>query len=236
LRRRRGCDIERTILPAKGISKLSDENKRSCRLYLITPPAFEPQSFRDELRKALDGGDVACLQLRLKDCDDDAIRRAGEILQPTTQEYDVAFIVNDRPDLAAEMEADGVHVGQQDYSYGKARNLMGPDRIVGVTCHDSRHLAMTAGDQGADYVAFGAFFPTATKDAKSRATLEILTWWQGLVGIPCVAIGGISVEICPELVQAGADFLAVIGGVWNYDEGPTAAVKDFNKVIAANLT
>jgi thiamine-phosphate pyrophosphorylase len=203
---------------------------------LITPPAFEPDIFKDDLRQALDGGDVACLQLRLKDCDDDVVRQACEILQPVTQEYDVAFIVNDRPDLAAEMGADGVHVGQQDYSYGKARNLMGPDRIVGVTCHDSRHLAMTAGDQGADYVAFGAFFPTATKDAKARAELDILDWWQGLFEIPCVAIGGITVENCPDLVKAGADFLAVVGGVWNYQDGPTTAVRDFNKVIAENLT
>jgi thiamine-phosphate pyrophosphorylase len=203
---------------------------------LITPPAFEPEIFKDDLRQALDGGDVACLQLRLKDCDDDSVRHACDILQPVTQEYDVAFIVNDRPDLAAEMDADGVHVGQQDYSYGKARSLMGPDRIVGVTCHDSRHLAMTAGEQGADYVAFGAFFPTATKEAKAHADLDILTWWQGLFEIPCVAIGGITVENCPDLVNAGADFLAVVGGVWNYRDGPTAAVRDFNKVIVESLT
>lgn len=215
---------------------MSVKTERSCRVYLVTPPAFEPDIFKDELRQALDGGDVACLQLRLKDCDDDVVRQACETLQPVTQEYGVAFIVNDRPDLAAEMDADGVHVGQQDYSYGKARNLMGPDRIVGITCHDSRHLAMTAGDQGADYVAFGAFFPTATKDAKARAELDILDWWQGLFEIPCVAIGGITVENCPDLVKAGADFLAVVGGVWSYQDGPTAAVRDFNKVIAENLT
>jgi len=215
---------------------LSVEIERSCRLYLITPPAFEPEIFKDDLRQALDGGDVACLQLRLKDCDDDSVRNACDILQPVTQEYDVAFIVNDRPDLAAEMDADGVHVGQQDYSYGKARSLMGPGRIVGVTCHDSRHLAMTAGEQGADYVAFGAFFPTATKEAKAHAELDILTWWQGLFEIPCVAIGGITVENCPDLVNAGADFLAVVGGVWNYQDGPTAAVRDFNKVIVESLT
>jgi thiamine-phosphate pyrophosphorylase len=215
---------------------VTTETERDCRLYLITPPAFDPEVFKAELRQALDGGDVSCLQLRLKDCDDDAVRQACDVLQPVTQEYGVAFIVNDRPDLAAEMDADGVHVGQQDYSYGKARDLMGPDRIVGVTCHDSRHLAMTAGERGADYVAFGAFFPTETKDASSRAEPEILTWWQNLIEIPCVAIGGITVENCPDLVKAGADFLAVVGGVWNYKDGPTAAVRDFNKVIAENLT
>ena len=136
----------------------------TCRLYLITPPTLEPAKFRDPLVRALDGGDVACLQLRLKNADDDAIRAAADILQPVTQEYGVAFIINDRPDLARDTSADGVHVGQQDASYDDARKLLGDGAIVGVTCHNSRHLAMEAADKGADYVAFGAFFPTTTKN------------------------------------------------------------------------
>ncbi|MBT7769004.1 MAG: thiamine phosphate synthase, partial [Rhodospirillales bacterium] len=138
----------------------------TCRLYLITPPTLDAAKFRDPLARALDGGDVACLQLRLKDADDDAIRAAADILQPVTQEHDVAFIINDRPDLARDVSADGVHVGQQDASYDDARKLLGDGAIVGVTCHNSRHLAMEAADKGADYVAFGAFFPTTTKEAK----------------------------------------------------------------------
>ncbi|MCS5604648.1 MAG: thiamine phosphate synthase, partial [Alphaproteobacteria bacterium] len=136
---------------------MSEETGR-CRLYLITPPKLDPAAFAEHLRAALDEGDVACLQLRLKDVDDDVIRQAVEALMPITQKYDVSFLVNDRPDLAAELGADGCHVGQQDTPYAQARSILGADQIVGVTCHNSRHLAMEAGEAGADYVAFGAFF------------------------------------------------------------------------------
>ena len=203
-----------------------------CRLYLITPPVFEPAAFAGELRTALDGGDVACLQLRLKDVDDDAVRRAAEALMPVSQEYNVAFLVNDRPDLALELGADGCHVGQEDTSFAKAREILGPDHIVGVTCHASRHLAMEAAEAGADYVAFGAFFSTGTKQAKASAEVEILQWWSGMFEVPCVAIGGITVDNCRPLIAAGADFLSVVAGVWDYPAGPGAAVRDFNKAMA----
>jgi len=202
--------------------------KQRCRLYLITPPRLEPISFAENLKRALSGGDVASLQLRLKDVPDDEIMRCGEILMPIAQKAGTAFIVNDRPDLAAKLRADGVHVGQEDASYDDARLLMGRDRIVGVTCHDSRHLAIEASDAGADYVAFGAFFPTATKEPKSRASPELLQWWAQTMVVPCVAIGGITVANCAPLIEAGADFLAVAAGVWDYEEGPEAAVKAFN--------
>ena len=201
-------------------------------MYLITPPEIDPAAFAPVLEAALSGGDVACLQLRLKEASDDEIRRATELLMPIAHAHDVAFLINDRPDLAAELGADGAHVGQEDTPYAKARDILGPDAIVGVTCHASRHLAMVAGERGADYVAFGAFFPTTTKLPKASASPEILTWWSSLFEIPCVAIGGITVDNCAELVQAGADFLAVSAGVWNYADGPAAAVAAFNKVIA----
>lgn len=210
----------------------ADGDADRCRLYLITPPVFEPTAFAEDLRAALDGGDVACLQLRLKDVDDDAVRRATEVLMPVAQAYNVAFLINDRPDLALELHADGCHVGQEDTPYGAAREILGADHIVGVTCHASRHLAMAAAEAGADYVAFGAFFATGTKQAKASADLEILQWWSGLFEVPCVAIGGITVDNCPPLVAAGADFLSVVAGVWNNPEGPGAAVRDFNKAIA----
>jgi len=147
----------------------------SCRLYLITPPVIDdPRLFAQTLREALDGGDVAVLQLRLKGADDDTVCRAADILRPVCQQREVAFIMNDRPDLAAKLDCDGVHVGQEDASYAEERRLMGADRIVGVTCHNSRHLAVEAADAGADYVAFGAFFPTATKEAKTRAPIDIV--------------------------------------------------------------
>jgi thiamine-phosphate pyrophosphorylase len=204
----------------------------TARLYLITPPQLVPAAFADRLARALDAGDVACVQLRLKDVDDDAIRRAADALRPVAQERGVAFLMNDRPDLALETGCDGVHVGQQDASYAEARRLLGAERIVGVTCHESRHLAMEAAEAGADYVAFGAFFPSSTKEAKHRADPEILRWWSELMTVPSVAIGGITPENCAPLVAAGADFLAVISAVWNHPEGPAAGVKAFLAAIA----
>jgi len=188
-------------------------------------------AFADVLRRALEGGDVASLQLRLKDVSDDEVLRVGANLMPIAQRAGVAFIVNDRPDLAKKLGADGVHVGQEDASCAEARALLGPDAIVGVTCHDSRHLAIEAAEAGADYVAFGAFFPTSTKEAKTRAEPELLSWWQEMMQSPCVAIGGITVENGGPLVQAGADFLAVASGVWDHPEGPQAAVRRFNDLF-----
>jgi thiamine-phosphate pyrophosphorylase len=209
------------------------ETRATTRLYLITPPAFDPGSFAKELEEALAGGDVASLQLRLKDCDDDVIRRAARILKPNAQDHGVAFIMNDRPDLAAELDCDGVHVGEEDMPYAEARRLLGPDRIVGVTCGASRHRALVAAEAGADYVAFGAFFPSPTKGGtKYRASPELLRDWSETTVVPCCAIGGITQDNCGPLVEAGADFLAVIGAIWSHPQGPRAAVTEFNEVFA----
>ena len=210
---------------------MRQDSGAGCRLYLVTPPAFDPASFRDRLAAALDAGDVGAVQLRLKGIDDDALRRAIDALRPVAQSRDVAFILNDRPDLAVAHGCDGAHVGQTDTHVAVARRLLG-DRTLGVTCHDSRDLAFEAGEAGADYVAFGAFFPTATKEAPTRADPDILRWWSELMELPCVAIGGINAANCGELVRAGADFLAVIGAVWNHPEGPAAGVRAMNAAIA----
>jgi thiamine-phosphate pyrophosphorylase len=201
------------------------------RLYLITPPKFEPRAFAEELKRALDGGDVASLQLRLKDATDHDVLRAAEVLMPIAQKRDVAFIVNDRPDLARLVRADGVHIGQGDVPYAEAREIVGKNAIVGVTCHGSRELAFAAGEAGADYVAFGAFFPTQTKEAKTHADIELLQSWAETMTVPVVAIGGITVSNAKTLVDAGADFIAVSSGVWNYESGPEAAVKAFNALF-----
>jgi thiamine-phosphate pyrophosphorylase len=209
------------------------ETRAATRLYLITPPALDPDRFATELEEALAGGDVASLQLRLKDCDDDAIRGAASILRPIAQDRGVAFIMNDRPDLAAELDCDGVHVGEEDMPYAEARRLLGPDRIVGVTCGASRHRALVAAEAGADYVAFGAFFPSPTKaGTKYRASPGLLRDWSETTVVPCCAIGGITQQNCGPLVEAGADFLAVISAVWSHPTGPRAAVVEFNEVFA----
>ena len=211
----------------------TDDTRATTRLYLITPPALDPDRFARDLEDALAGGDVACLQLRLKDVDDATVRRAARVLQPIAQAKGVAFIMNDRPDLAAELDCDGVHVGEEDAPYGEARRLLGPDRIVGVTCGASRDRAIAAADAGADYVAFGAFFPSMTKaGAKFRATPEVLRNWSETTVVPCCAIGGISQDNSAPLIEAGADFLAVIGAIWSYPAGPRAAVRDFNALFA----
>jgi thiamine-phosphate pyrophosphorylase len=203
------------------------------RLYLITPPVLEPASFAEDLAKALDAGDVACVQLRLKGADDDTIRRAADALRPVAQSRDVAFLMNDRPDLALATGCDGVHIGQEDASYQEARKILGLGRIIGVTCHDSRHLAIDAAEAGADYVAFGAFFPTGTKPVKHRAEPEIIRWWSEIMTVPCVAIGGITAGNCRPLVEADADFIAVISAVWDHREGPAAGVRAFQQVMVS---
>ena len=203
-----------------------------CRLYLITPPSIpDLAAFARDLNAALDAGDVAALQIRLKDADDAAVLAAVAALKPIAQARGVAVILNDRPDLAVRSGCDGVHLGQSDGSVAEARGLMGQDAMIGVTCHDNRELAMDAAEAGADYVAFGAFFPTATKATVHRPDPEILTIWQETVEIPCVAIGGITSDTAGQLARAGADFVAISAAVWNHPDGPAAAVRELDRSL-----
>jgi thiamine-phosphate pyrophosphorylase len=201
---------------------MAKPDPEGCRLYVITPPAIDLPTFPDLLAATLDAGDVAVVQLRLK-----------HLLRPVAQSRGVAFLMNDRPDLAVAHGCDGAHVGQEDTPAPVARTLLG-GLTLGVSCHGSRDLAFTAGEDGADYVAFGAFFPTASKeDAPVEASPDILRWWSDLAVLPSVAIGGITAANCAPLVQAGADFLAVIGAIWGHPEGPAAGVRAMNAAIAA---
>jgi len=207
---------------------------QACRLYLLTPPRIDDLAgFAHRLAEALDAGDVAALQIRLKDHPEPEIAAAAAVLAPIAQARGVAAILNDRPDLARDLGLDGVHIGQEDAAYAEARRLLGPDRTVGVTCHDSLHLAMEAAEAGADYVAFGSVFPTGTKTPKTRADLELIRGWSADMLVPCVAIGGITVENARQVAAAGPDFLAVSAGVWRHPEGPAAAVQALNREIAA---
>jgi thiamine-phosphate pyrophosphorylase len=193
-------------------------------LYLLTPPRIDA-AFPALFEQTLKAGPVAAIQVRLKDHDPAEREAYARALVGVAQGLGVTAVVNDDPALAARVGADGVHVGQEDATYAEARAAMGRAGIVGVTCHDSRHLAMEAGEKGADYVAFGAFYPTVTKTPKTQASLDILTWWSELFEIPCVAIGGVTAETAPELARAGADYVAVSSGVWAAPEGPQAAVE-----------
>ncbi|MGX7895430.1 thiamine phosphate synthase [Tsuneonella sp. HG222] len=199
------------------------------QLYLISPPDVSA-AFPQRLERAIGAGGVAAFQLRVKDVDQHEAARLAEPLMKICADNDVAFIVNDSISLAKRLGADGVHLGQQDGTVAEARAALGREAQIGVTCHASRHLAMEAGDAGADYVAFGAFYPSETKASEHRPEPEILGWWQSLFEIPCVAIGGITPANCGPLVAAGADFLAVSHSVWGGDEA--AAVRAFHAAIA----
>ncbi len=202
-------------------------------LYLISPLDVGG-SFPDRLATALGAGPVAAFQFRVKGIDQHEAARLGEPLQAICAEHDCAFIVNDSVALARRLGADGVHLGQSDGDVREARETLGREAQIGVTCHASRHLAMEAGDAGADYVAFGAFFPSSTKASEHRPEPELLEWWQSLFEIPCVAIGGITPANCAPLVRAGADFLAVSAAIWNGD--PAANITNFHAAIERAVT
>jgi thiamine-phosphate pyrophosphorylase len=207
------------------------EKRPPCQLYLISPPVIDV-IFADALKLALSSGGVAAFQLRLKGLDDDAIARAAEPLQRICADHETAFIINDSMVLAKRLGADGVHLGQDDGDPRKARTLLGQDAQIGVTCHNDRHLAMEAGEAGADYVAFGAFYPTGTKQVKHIADPAILSWWITLFGTPCVAIGGISPGNAQSLIDAGADFIATSAAIWDDPDGAEAAVAKFTKLLS----
>lgn len=219
------------------------EHGHPCRLYAISPPHFELNVFEKQLHEAISGGDIGSFQLRLKDAEADEIRAATKRLLPICRERDIAFIINDRPDIAMDIGADGAHLGQDDLNFwpiSKTRQIMGNDFVIGVSCHDSSHLAMEAGDEGADYVAFGAFHPTQSKSPEKLAqygtpTTEMLEWWYHYTVLPCVAIGGLTPQNCEPLVASGADFIAAITAIWEHPEGPAAAVSAFNNAIKAGI-
>ena len=206
---------------------------QSCQLYLISPLDVGG-AFPDRLREALQAGPVAAFQFRVKNVDLAEAARLAAPLQAICDEFDVAFIVNDDVALAQRLGADGVHLGQGDESLKVAREALGKDVQIGITCHDSRHLAMEAGEGGANYVAFGAFFPTTTKETQYRPELDLVRWWSEMMEIPSVAIGGITPENCQPLIDAGADFLAVCGAVWNDPAGPAEAVRKFADVMSTS--
>jgi thiamine-phosphate pyrophosphorylase len=219
-------DLDLPEVPQGFAERFAAEDREPAELYLLSPPQIDDR-FADRLKAALDAGPIAAFQLRLKGLDDHAIARAAEPLQAICADHDVAFIINDSIALAKRLGADGVHLGQDDGDPREAREILGREAQIGVTCHNSRHLAMEAGEAGADYVAFGAFFPTSTKEVSHQADPAILSWWTVVSPIPCVAIGGITPATAPIVAKAGADFVAVSGAVWNDPAGEAAAVQAF---------
>ncbi|MEM1087495.1 MAG: thiamine phosphate synthase [Pseudomonadota bacterium] len=214
----------------------SDPVRERPRLYLITPPQIsDVAGFVTQLEAAIAGGDIASLQVRLKQSDGkidtSATRTVAQAVKPLCADSDIALFINDSPQLARALQADGVHLGADDPDIAEARDLLGDDVIIGATCKNSRHTALLAGEAGADYLAFGAFYPTQTKSNTTPADPEILTWCQMFLTLPCVAIGGITIQNAAPLIAAGADFLAVSSGVWDHQDGPAAAIAMFNRAI-----
>lgn len=210
------------------------------RLYLISPQKISLVKFAHALEEAMGAGDVAAFQLRLKNVDDMEIRDAVKTLMPIVHAAGAAFILNDRVDLVQELGVDGVHLGQDDMSLIDARKQLGEEKIIGISCHDSSHMAMEAGEHGADYVAFGAFYPTKSKEPEKLAkygtpTAEIIETWTKFTTVPCVAIGGLTPERALPLVTAGADFIAAITAVWEHPGGPAQAVVEFNEALKQGL-
>ncbi len=209
-----------------------------CALYLVSPPKLILSEFLPQLKAALSTGGVKAFQLRLKEASDEDVCLVAQAMLPFCREHDVAFLLNDRPDLAVRCGADGVHLGQEDMPVQEARKIVGNDRVIGVSCHASRHMAMEAAEAGADYVAFGAFYPTMSKPQEKVErwgipTPEIIEWWSHYTIVPCVAIGGITPQNCTPLVAAGADFIAAITSVWNHPEGAGVAAKEFMQIMSA---
>ena len=204
--------------------------KRDCQIYLLTP-ALLPPDFSEKLEAALGAGEIAALQLRLKNCEEDDWKRAIELLRPITATYNVALMINDRPDLAVAYGADGAHVGGEDMAVAQARKILGPNLQLGASCYNSRDLAMTAGEDGADYIAFGSFFPSSSKATGITSDVELLNWWSEMMELPVVAIGGITAQNCAPLVRAGANFLAVISAVWDHPQGSAQGVREMQQAI-----
>jgi thiamine-phosphate pyrophosphorylase len=202
-----------------------------CQLYIVSPPQVGGD-FPARLEEALSAGPVAAFQFRVKDVDQHKAVELALPLQEICARHDVAFIVNDSIALAKRIKADGVHLGQSDGDPRDARAELGKEAQIGVTCHNSRHLAMEAADGGADYVAFGAFFPTSTKKVDHIADLATLELWSQFTEVPCVAIGGITLDNAKPVIAAGADFIAISGAIWNHADGPAAAVEAFNALLA----
>ena len=201
------------------------------KLYIISPTNININEYASSLEEVLETGLVACFQLRLKNLNDQELINISKVLKPICNKFDVPFILNDRLDLVNKIGADGVHLGEDDSSILDARKLLGSKAIIGASCYNSKHLAMQAAEQGANYVAFGAFFETKTKKAKTKAVMSLIEDWVLISDIPCVAIGGINSKNCHELIKAGVDFIAVVGAIWNNIDSPRKAILNFKNII-----
>lgn len=205
---------------------------RKYGIYLITPQKIDLTKFKEDFKEVLESGYVSCVQLRLKNYDDEFILQAAKTLLNISKYYDVPLLINDRPDLAKKAGANGVHLGQSDVSPVLARKMLGEKSLIGVSCHNSINLACNAVNLGANYVAFGAFFKSISKNTEFVAETSILEWWKTISHVPSIAIGGINIKNFRELLMKGADHIAVISSIWSHPKGPAFAMTEYTKEIA----
>ena len=206
--------------------------KKKFGIYLITPDRINLQKFKEDFRAVLNTGCISYAQLRLKECDDNFIIECARTLLKISNYYNVPFLINDRPDIAKITGANGVHLGQKDSSPSLARKVLGNKSIIGVSCHNSIDLACNAVNMGADYVAFGGFFKSISKEVQFSAEISILEWWKKISPTPSIAIGGINKNNFKNLLTNGADHIAVISSVWSHPISPVFAINEYAREIS----
>ena len=197
-------------------------------IYLISPQNIKNDRFYGELNQVLKTNKVKFFQLRLKKTSTSNLLKISKEIKKIAKKNNVKFLINDKPFVAKSVGADGCHIGQKDMDIISARKILGNKKIIGVTCHNSKRLAIKAKNNGANYIAFGSFFKSYTKKTVYRANLEILRWAKKKINIPTVAIGGINSSNCKKILSNGADFIACSNYIWNNKKlDPVTAINKF---------
>ena len=197
-------------------------------IYLISPQKIRGSQFYEELQQVLKTNKVKYFQLRLKKISDRNLLKISKKIKKIVRKNNVKFLINDKPSIAKRVGADGCHIGQKDINFTRSRKILGKSKIIGITCHNSKKLALNAKRQGANYVAFGSFFESSTKKTAFKANLEILRWTKKKISMPIVAIGGINSINYKKILTSGADFIACSSYIWNNKKlDPVSAINKF---------
>jgi len=197
-------------------------------IYLISPQKIRGSRFYNELDQVLKTNKVKYFQLRLKKISNSNLIKISRKIKKITRRNNVKFLINDKPTVARTVGADGCHIGQKDMNSMNCRKILGKNKIIGVTCHDSKKLSLKAKNNGANYIAFGSFFKSSTKESPIRANLAILRWAKKKINMPTVAIGGINSSNYKKILSSGASFIACSSYIWNNKKlDPASAIKKF---------
>ena len=197
-------------------------------IYLISPQKIRGSKFYEELEQVLKTNKVKYFQLRLKKISSSNLLKISRKIKKIVKKHNVKLLINDNPFIAKTISADGCHIGQKDMDFKSSRKILGKNKIIGVTCHNSKKLALKAQKNGANYVAFGSFCKSTTKKSALGANLTILRWAQKKINMPTVAIGGINSSNYKKILSNGANFIACSSYIWNNRKlNPISAIKKF---------